>query len=78
MDAVSAAAGCVMVAVAVVVHPLASVTVTIYVPAASPDSCSCCLHWGVFHEYVYPEVPLAAVTVAPLLHYRSKGHWSEL
>jgi hypothetical protein len=28
--------GCVTVAVAVVVQPLASVTVTVYVPAASP------------------------------------------
>jgi hypothetical protein len=34
MAAVSAA-GSVIVAVAVVVHPLASVTVTVYVPAAS-------------------------------------------
>ena len=36
MAAVSAAAGCVMLAVAVVVHPFASVTVTVYVPAARP------------------------------------------
>ena len=33
IEAVSAAAGCVIVTLAVVVHPLASVIVTLYVPA---------------------------------------------
>ena len=37
MLAASAAAGCVIVTDAVVVQPLASVTVTVYVPAARDD-----------------------------------------
>jgi hypothetical protein len=40
MLAVSAEAGCVIVTLAVVVHPLASVTVTLYVPAVNDDRSS--------------------------------------
>jgi hypothetical protein len=40
MLAVSAEAGCVIVTLAVVVHPLASVTVTEYVPAVNDDRSS--------------------------------------
>lgn len=35
-EAVTAEAGCVIVALAVAVHPFASVTVTLYVPAGRP------------------------------------------
>ena len=62
--------GCVIVAVVDVVHPFASVAVTVYVPAvrllivAAVDP--------VFHKYEYPDVPFAAdavtLPVAPPLH----------
>ena len=47
---VSAAAGCVMVTLAVWVHRLASVTVTIYVPAISPVAVTVVWAGTVFHE----------------------------
>ena len=56
------AVGSVMVAVADVVHPLLSVTVTVYEPAASPDAVAVVCTGVVFHEYVYGAVPLVAVT----------------
>ena len=50
MAAARAAAGCEMVAVADVVHPLLSVTVTVYEPAASPDAVAVVCTGVVFHE----------------------------
>ena len=41
---VSAAAGCVIVTLAVAVHKLASVTVTVYGPVLEPSSCYSCLN----------------------------------
>ena len=46
-----AADGCVIVAVAVVVQPAASVTVTVYVPAVSPVAVAAVPPEGA-HEYV--------------------------
>ena len=40
------------VVVAVVVHPLASVTVTVYVPAVKPVAVCVVCTGVVFHEYV--------------------------
>mgnify|MGYP007068265457 FL=1 len=50
MLAESAAAGWVMVAVAVVVHRLASVTVTVYVPADKPVAVAVVCTGMVLHE----------------------------
>lgn len=50
-------------AVAVVVHPLASVIVTVYDPAISPVAVAAVPPAGV-HEYEYGAVPPEAVTVA--------------
>ena len=47
---VSAAAGCVIVTFAVAVHRLASVTVTVYVPAISPVAVIVVWTGTVFHE----------------------------
>ena len=55
MLAASGLAGCVMVTVAVVEHPLASVTVTLYVPAARLDKSS--LVDPFDQRYVYAVVP---------------------
>ena len=55
--------GCVMVAVAVRVHPFASVTVTVYVPFASPVAVAPVPPDGA-QLYVYPPAPPPAVTVA--------------
>ena len=52
----------VIVALAVAVHPLASVTVTLYVPAAS--ALRFCVVAPLLHKYVYGAVPPLAVTVA--------------
>ena len=41
-----------------------SVTVTVYVPAERPVAVAFVCAGLVFHEYVYPGVPPAAVTVA--------------
>ena len=65
------AVGCVTVVVAVRVQPLASVTVQVYVPAASDDAVDPVPPDGA-HEYVYGDTPPPAVTVAlpvlPPLH----------
>jgi hypothetical protein len=59
--------GCVIVAVAVAVHPFASVTVTVYEPAMSVFAVAPVPPDGA-HAYVYGAVPPATVTVAePLL-----------
>ena len=47
---VSAAAGCVIVTLAVAVQRLASVTVTVYVPAISPVAVIVVWTGTVFHE----------------------------
>jgi len=64
-------AGSVNVTFAVVVHPFASVTVTVYEPAAKPLAVAEVPPEGA-HEYVYEPVPPLAVTVAlpvlPPLH----------
>jgi hypothetical protein len=52
-----------MTAVAVIVQPLKSVVVTVYVPAVNPEAVSPVPPEGA-HEYVYGEVPPFAVTVA--------------
>jgi hypothetical protein len=57
------AVGCVTVVDAVVVHPFASVTVTVYPPAVRPVAEEPVPPEGA-HEYVYPEVPPDAVTEA--------------
>ena len=57
------AVGCPITAVAVLVHPFASVTVTVYVPAASALAVVPVPPLGA-HEYVYGDVPPVAVTVA--------------
>ena len=61
-----------MVTVAVCIQPLASVTVTVYVPALSPVAVGVVCTGVVFHEYVYGAVPPVAFTVAvplfPPLH----------
>jgi hypothetical protein len=52
------------VVVAVVIHPLESVTVTVYVPAVSPVAVIVVCTGELFHEYVYGEVPPAGTAVA--------------
>jgi hypothetical protein len=52
MDAERVAAGCVIVAVAVFTHPLVSVTVTVYVPAAKPVAVVPVCTGVVFQLYV--------------------------
>jgi hypothetical protein len=47
-----------------IVHPLASVTVTVYVPAESPAAVVPVCAGIVFHEYVYGDVPPEGVAVA--------------
>jgi len=47
------ATGWVIVTLAVLIHRLASVTVTIYVPAARPVAVAVICTGNVFHEYVY-------------------------
>src|SRR6478736_2686683 len=64
MAAVNAAAGSVMVTVAVVVHPPASVTVTVYVPAARFVAVAVVCTGMVFQLYVSGAVPTVGVTVA--------------
>lgn len=61
-------AGLVIVPVAVPVHPNASVTVTVYVPAARPEADDVILaDRGAAHAYVYaPEPPLACMSISPL------------
>src|SRR5580692_1868567 len=56
-------AGCVIVAVAVLVHPSRSVTVTVYVPALSPLAIFVLLLFGL-QEYVYGAVPPPAAALA--------------
>jgi hypothetical protein len=51
-----------MVVVAVLIHPFASVIVTVYVPAVNPPAVTVVCKVG-FHEYVYGTVPPAALTV---------------
>jgi hypothetical protein len=59
--------GCVIFAVVVRVHPFASVTVTVYVPLANPDTVAPVPPDGA-QVYVYPPTPPPGVTVAePLL-----------
>jgi hypothetical protein len=60
----SATAGSVMIAVAVLIHPFASVTVTVYVPAAKPVAVAVVCAGLEFHAYEYGAVPPAALTVA--------------
>ncbi len=55
--------GSVTVDVVVTVHPFASVTVTIYVPAATPIIDAVVAE--LLHAYVYGEVPPVADAVAP-------------
>jgi hypothetical protein len=55
--------GCVIVYVRVMVQPFASVTVTVYVPAARPVAEEPVPPLGA-HEYVYGAVPPEATTVA--------------
>jgi hypothetical protein len=66
------AAGSVIETLAVPAHPLASVAVTIYEPAANPLAIEVVCTGVVFHEYVYGAVPPAATAVAepslPSLH----------
>ena len=70
VDATSSV-GSVTVALVVIVHPFASVTVTVYAPALSPLAVAAVPPDGD-HEYVYPAVPLLATTLAlpefPPLH----------
>ena len=56
------AVGSVTVALDVVVHPLASVTVTVYVPATSPLAVAVVA--ALLHAKVYGEVPPAPLAVA--------------
>jgi hypothetical protein len=58
------ATGWVIVTLAVLIHRLASVTVTIYVPAARPVAVAVVCTGNVFHEYVYGPTPPAGVAVA--------------
>jgi hypothetical protein len=60
----SATAGSVIVTVAVLVQFLASVTVTVYGPAAKPVAVAVVAVLGDDHAYVYGAVPPAALTVA--------------
>ena len=53
-----------IVATAVLVHPLESVMVTVLPPAAKFETPAVVPPLGA-HEYVYPAVPPLAVTVAP-------------
>ena len=56
----------VIVALVVAVHPLASVTVTVYVPAAT--LLRSCVAAALLHVYVYPAVPPFTVkSIEPLL-----------
>ena len=65
MEAVTGGA-CVTVNVCVPVQPLASVTVTVYVPAARPVGFAVVPTFG-FQAYVYGPVPPEGVTaIAPL------------
>jgi hypothetical protein len=61
---VSAAAGSVIKAVAVVVQPLLSVTVTVYRPAGRAVAVMAVCIGELFHEYVYGAVPPAGIAVA--------------
>lgn len=62
----SAADGCVIETDAVLIHPFASVTVTVYVPFESPDKF--CVVAPLFHAYVNGAVPPVTVNVTvPLL-----------
>src|SRR6476620_2490278 len=54
----------VMVAVAVAVNPLMSVTVTVYIPAMRPVAVCVVCTGVVFHEYVIGVAPPLGVTVA--------------
>jgi len=57
--------GSVIFTVVVAVQPLASVTVTDHVPAVKPVTIAVvCAGAGLFHKYVYGDVPPLAVTVA--------------
>ena len=59
--------GCVVMNEAVVVHPLLSVTLTVYVPADNPVAVILVCPLG-FHKYVYGAVPpLAAAVAVPVL-----------
>jgi hypothetical protein len=60
----SATAGSVIVTVAVLVHNFASVTVTVYGPAAKPVAVAVVAVLGDDHAYEYGAVPPAALTVA--------------
>jgi len=61
-------AGCVIVTCAVAVHPLASVAVTVYVPAINPVAVAVVCTGVVFQESVFAPVPPPADAVAvPLL-----------
>lgn len=69
------AVGCVTTTLAVFVQPLASVIVTVYVPAPSPVAMAVVWATPVFHKYVYGAVPpvmlsssRVAVPVVPPLH----------
>jgi hypothetical protein len=62
--AVNGAEGWVMVTLAVVVQLLASLTVTVYVPAGIFNAVTPVWAGTVFHEYVYGEVPPTVITVA--------------
>ena len=61
--------GWVITAVCVAVQPLASVTVTVQVPAVNPVTVAVdCAGAGSFHTYVYADTPPAGVAIAcPLL-----------
>ena len=62
------AAGWVIVLDAVVVQPLLSVTVTIYVPAAKVVAVAVVCAGDEFHEYEYGAVPPVTLAVtAPVL-----------
>src|SRR5439155_4501765 len=68
MLALNAVSGCVMVALAVAVQPLASLTVTMYVPAPRLVAVASFCTGLVFHENVLLPVPPLALAVAlPLL-----------
>ena len=58
--------GCIIVTVVVAVHPFASVTVTVYAPAANPVGSSSVVL--LLHAYVYGAVPPVTVRfIEPVL-----------
>ena len=62
-DDAANAVGCVMVTLDVLVHELASVIVTVYVPADTPVIAAVVA--ALLHVYVYGDVPPIALAVAP-------------